>query len=83
MSLNVVDSDRYGRKVAQVRLPDGTLVQQTLVGEGLAVVYTQFIKNCPDATVVEQAQAQAKQQRVGIWSDSQFVQPSEWRHRNK
>lgn len=83
VALTVVDTDRYGRKVAEVRLPNGTLVQEVLTREGLAVVYKQYIKNCPDAVVVEQAEAQAKQQRAGIWSDSQFVQPSEWRHRNK
>jgi micrococcal nuclease len=83
VSLNVVDSDRYRRKVAEVRLPNGTLVQETLAREGLVAVYQQYVKNCPDATAVEQAEAQAKRQRVGIWSDSQFVQPSEWRRRYK
>ena len=26
--------------------------------------------------------AQAKQQRVGIWNDWQFIIPSDWRHPN-
>lgn len=82
-ALTVVDEDRYGRQVAEVRLPDGTLVQEVLAREGLAVVYRRYLKNCPSAAVVEQAEAQAKQQRAGVWGDSQFVQPSEWRHRNK
>jgi len=79
----VVDTDRYGRKVAEVRLPDGTLVQQVLAREGLAVVYQQYIRNCYSAAAVEQAEAQAKRQRAGVWGDSRFVTPSEWRHRNK
>jgi micrococcal nuclease len=83
VSLTVVDTDRYGRKVAEVRLPNGTLVQETLAREGLAVVYHEYIKNCVDAAAVEQAEAQAKQQKLGVWSDSQFVTPSEWRHRSK
>ncbi len=57
VSLTVSDTDRYDRKVAEVRLRDGTLVQEVLAREGLAVVYKQYIKNCPDAKVVEQAEA--------------------------
>lgn len=83
VSLNVVDRDRYGRKVAEVRLPNGTLVQQTLTREGLAVVYSEYIKNCPNATIVEQAEAEAKQQKVGIWGDPQFIPPSQWRHHKR
>lgn len=83
VSLNVVDSDRYRRKVAEVRLPNGTLVQQVLISEGLAVVYSEYLKNCPDATVVRQAEAQAKQQKVGIWGDPQFIPPAQWRQRYK
>lgn len=30
VALSVVDSDRYGRSVAEVRLPNGTLVQEML-----------------------------------------------------
>ncbi|MBD2499693.1 thermonuclease family protein [Anabaena azotica] len=30
VTLNITDSDRYGRKVAEVRLKDGSLVQQIL-----------------------------------------------------
>lgn len=83
VALTVMDSDRYGRKVAQVRLPDGTLVQEVLAREGLAVVYRRYLSNCCSAAAVEQAETQAKQQRAGIWGDSQFVMPSMWRHRNK
>lgn len=83
VTLAVVDEDRYGRKVAEVRLPDGTLTQEVLAREGLAVFYRKYAGNCPSATAVEQAEAQAKQQRAGVWGDSQFVMPSVWRHRNK
>ena len=83
VSLTVADTDRYGRSVAEVRLPDGTLVQEVLAREGLAVFYRRYAKNCPSAALVEQAEAQAKQQRAGVWGDSQFIQPSVWRHRNK
>lgn len=81
--LNIVDTDRYGRKVAEVRLKNGTFAQQVLVREGLAMVYRQYIKSCPSATEVEQAEAEAKQQQLNIWADSQFTPPWDWRRNKK
>ena len=83
VKLNIVDTDFYGRKVAEVRLLDGTFTQQILVKEGLAMVYRKYLKNCPSATIVEQAEAEAKQQQLNIWGDSQFTPPWDWRHSKK
>ncbi|MBD2341827.1 PhnD/SsuA/transferrin family substrate-binding protein [Calothrix sp. FACHB-156] len=83
VKLNIVDTDPYGRKVAEVRLKDGTFIQQILVKEGLAMVYRQYLKNCASATLVEQAEAEAKQQRLNIWADSQFTAPWDWRSQKK
>ncbi|AFZ27251.1 micrococcal nuclease-like nuclease [Cylindrospermum stagnale PCC 7417] len=83
VTLNIVDTDRYGRKVAEVRLPDGTFTQQILVKEGLAMVYRKYLKSCPSATIVEQAEAEAKQQSLNIWGDSQFIAPWDWRSQKK
>lgn len=79
--LNITDSDRYGRKVSEVRLGDGTFIQEVLTREGLALVYRSYLKNCPSAALVEQAEAEAKQQRRGVWSDSKFVEP--WKYRSQ
>lgn len=81
--LTVADEDRYGPQVAEVRLRDGTLVQEVLAREGLAVFYRKYAGNCRSSAAVEQAEAEAKQQRVGVWGDSQFVAPSVWRQKNK
>lgn len=83
VALTMVDPDRYGRKVAEVRLPDGTLTQEVLVREGLAMVYRKYINNCPSAAVVETAEATAKQQQLNIWGDAQFTPPWDWRHSKK
>lgn len=83
VTLTVTDSDRYGRKVSEVRLRDGTFIQEVLTREGLALVYRHYLKDCPSAAVVEQAEAEAKNQRRGVWSDSRFVEPWEYRSRQK
>lgn len=80
VNLTITDSDRYGRQVAEVRLRDGTLVQEVLAREGLVLVFEPYLKNCPDAATVQQAQALAQQQHKGVWSDPKFVPP--WKYRS-
>lgn len=79
VTLNITDSDRYGRKVAEVRLKDGTFVQQILVQEGLAKVYRPYLNKCPSKEIIQQAEAKAQQQKLGIWGDPKFVNPWEYR----
>lgn len=81
VTLRITDTDRYGRKVAEVRLKYGVLVQQVLALEGLAMVYTKYLSSCPSAGIVQQAEAQAKQRRSGVWGDKSFVAPSKFRQR--
>lgn len=83
VTLNITDSDNYGRKIAEVRLPDGTLVQEVLAREGLAMVYRQYMKNCPSATKVEQSEEQARKEQAGIWRDPKFTPPWEYRRRSR
>lgn len=79
VKLNITDSDRYGRKVAEIRLKDGTFVQQVLLQEGLAKVYRPYLNKCPSKDLVQQAEAQAQQQKLGIWGDAKFINPWEYR----
>jgi endonuclease YncB( thermonuclease family) len=81
--LTVTDTDQYGRKVSEVRLPDGTFIQQVLTQEGLVQVYKPYLKNCPSADIVQAAEAEAKKRRVGVWRDPKYVSAWEWRRNNK
>jgi endonuclease YncB( thermonuclease family) len=83
VTLKITDSDRYGRKVAEVRLKDGTFVQQVLISEGLAKVYRSYLNKCPSRDIVEAAEAAAKQQKLGVWGDTKFVNPWEYRSLGK
>ncbi|ARV60504.1 nuclease [Nostocales cyanobacterium HT-58-2] len=79
VKLNITDSDRYGRKVAEVRLRNGTFIQEVLVREGLALVYRPYLSKCPSKDIIQQAETQARDSRQGVWSDSKFVKPWEYR----
>jgi micrococcal nuclease len=83
VQLTITDTDQYGRKVSEVRLPDGTFIQQVLIAEGLAQVYREYLKNCPSTSIVEAAEADAKKRRLGLWRDTKYVSAWEWRSLNK
>jgi len=83
VTLNITDSDRYGRKVAEVRLKDGTFVQQVLLREGLAKVYRPYLNKCPSKDIVQQAEVEAKQKQLGVWGDAKFTNPWEYRSLKK
>ncbi len=79
VKLTITDSDRYGRKVAEVRLQNGSFIQEILVREGLALVYRPYLNKCPSKEIIQQAETEAKANRRGVWSDSKFVKPWEYR----
>ncbi|WP_353929438.1 thermonuclease family protein [Okeanomitos corallinicola TIOX110] len=83
VNLDIIENDQYGRKVAEVRLKDGTFIQQVLLKEGLVKVYRTYLNKCPSKDILQQAETQAKQQKVGVWSDKKFVDPWEYRKLSK
>lgn len=77
VQLQVVDTDRYGRKVAEV-FAAGKLVQEEQARRGMVYTYRQYLHNCPDAQAVERAEAIARQQRAGVWRGS-YQKPWDYR----
>ena len=66
VGLNLITTDRYGRQVAEVFVDD-ELVQSQQISQGMAYVYHKYLSDCPSADAVQQAEQQAKQQKVGVW----------------
>ena len=64
--------DRYGRALGYIFV-DGTLLQKTLVSEGLARVAYVKEPNTKYLAELEQAQEQAKNEALGIWSIPGYV----------
>ena len=76
--LHVTDIDRYGRVVARVLDGDQDL-GLALVRQGGAVVYRRYNKS----EEYRSAQARAKQDGLGIWSEpGAHQEPWEWRRLN-
>lgn len=79
VTLRVVDTDRYGRTVAEV-LRNGRAVNLTLVRSGAAFAYRQYLAKC-DQSAYLGAEAAAQRERVGVWAVPGGIQrPWDWRH---
>lgn len=72
---HVVGVDIYGRMLAEVRA-DGTSLNEQLVANGHAWVYSQFRSTEPQLIELEQ---QARQQALGLWQQDSPLPPWQWR----
>ena len=72
----VQTTDRYGRLVGEVLLPDGRSLNQELVRAGMAWWYRQYAQN---DTTLAQLEAEARAAQRGLWADAHPVPPWEWR----
>lgn len=71
------DIDRYGRTVGDVFYKD-TLINYNLIALGLAWHYKKYSDN----NILSEAELEAKNNGVGIWSDSIQIAPWDWRSGN-
>jgi micrococcal nuclease len=69
-------TDRYGRLVGEVLLPDGPSLGHELVRAGLAWWYRWY---APHDTTLAQLEAEARTANRGLWADAHPVLPWEWR----
>lgn len=67
LSLGEPPRDRHGRLLAYVHLPDGRLLNQLLIEQGLAVVYRRFAFKLKKEFLA--AESRARQSAVGLWAE--------------
>lgn len=74
-------TDRYRRTVAIVTV-DGQSANAELVRSGYAWVFRKYCKErfCKDWLALE---ADAKEQKKGMWADPDIIPPWEWRRKKK
>ncbi|MBE9038822.1 thermonuclease family protein [aff. Roholtiella sp. LEGE 12411] len=81
ITLRSTETDKYKRLVAEVFVGNRN-VNVNMVEEGQAVVYRQYLKNCPESKdSLLQGENRAKQQRLAFWSQANPVMPWDFRHR--
>jgi len=72
----VQTTDRYGRLVGDILLPDGRSLNQELVKAGMAWWYRPY---APNDIMLAQLEAEARAARRGLWADAHPIPPWEWR----
>src|SRR5215472_16406920 len=76
VTVEIRATDRYGRLVGEVLLPDGRSLNQELVKAALAWWYRPYAPNDP---TLAQLEAEARTAKRGLWADAQPVPPWQWR----
>lgn len=77
--VEVETTDRYGRTIGEVFLPDGSSLNRRLVEEGYAWWYRRYSKN----KSLEELESKARVKKKGLWSDPHAVAPWDWRQKKK
>lgn len=85
--LYISDTDRYGRKVAELYVPAHNPQQpeaEKLLNEeqllaGMAYVYAKYASRCPNGSGFAQMEEKAKQQGRGVWRDPNAMKPWDYR----
>ncbi len=72
--------DRSGRVLADVRLPDGTHVNHTLVKNGWCWWYRQY---APRNTELARLEKHAREAKKGLWKGQTPIPPWQWRKRTR
>jgi len=76
VTVQVKTTDRYGRIVGEVILPDGLSLNKDLVHAGLAWWYRKY---APNDRTLKALEAGARAANRGLWADKNPIPPWEWR----
>jgi micrococcal nuclease len=76
ITLTVHETDKYGRTVAGVTLPDGRDLARELVRAGLAWHYVKYSRD-PELALIE---ADARKAHRGLWAQATPQNPADFRH---
>jgi hypothetical protein len=75
VQVTVRDQDRYGRTVADVRLPDGRSLNHEVARGGYAWWFRRYSRDASLAAL----ESEARTARRGLWADAYPIAPWDWR----
>lgn len=79
--IRIIETDRYGRHVAEVHRR-GKHINEELIKRGGAWVYTDYIKDKRYVERLNKLQNDAKKSKKGLWQNPRAVKPSTYRKNN-
>lgn len=82
VTLHIMDIDRHRRMVAVV-MWGGQNINRLLIEAGAAECYIEYLKQEPYRSEFVMAEKKARELRRGIWSQEDYMRPSDFRRQNK
>lgn len=79
VTIQSTGTDKYGRTLAAVILPDGLNLNQALVQHGYAWWYRKY----SDDETLAKLEAEARQKKRGLWADPKAIAPWDWRDQQR
>ena len=77
--IDPVETDRYGRTVAEVWSNEVGLLNSEMVGQGMAFVYERYVGGCPSREAIVASGDRAEELGVGVWANPRLQKPWEYR----
>jgi endonuclease YncB( thermonuclease family) len=74
-----IESDRYGRTVAELFDTNGNFLNAEMVKAGLAYHYQRYSGNCPHKQDIVVAEKTAQKSKLGVWANKNSQPPWIWR----
>ncbi len=82
LEFDVVKRDKHERLLAYVRTADGRLINELMVRDGYAALFT-FPPNVKYADLLSRAQSEARDKKLGIWGKNGLSQqPGDYRKKH-
>jgi endonuclease YncB( thermonuclease family) len=82
VQLSIIETDRYGRKVAEIFTVSGEgkekFLQEEQLKARLAYFYAKYASNCPNSLPMQSAEAIAKANHSGVWGGN-YEKPWDYR----
>lgn len=82
VKLAIKDTDRFGRKVAEVYTESG-LVQLEQLRAGKVFLFERYLDRCSDPEALRAAETEAREARRGVWAVPNPVRPWDFRQRRR
>lgn len=82
VKLNITGKDRYDRIIAEVYINKG-LLQEIQVKNGRAFSYPKYKNDCPHFDTIAKAEKLAIAKKLGLWSEKNVINPSDFRKLKK
>jgi micrococcal nuclease len=76
VEVNSLGTDRYGRTLAKIKLPNKTCLNEELLKRGLAWHYKKYNSE----TLYESLENAARKNKIGLWSEANPIPPWEFRN---